>query len=199
MEGWRAQRSGLLQGLSSHDLCIGTDNRTFNVCEAWEMDGQYQYGVANGPKSGEDASTGSSRVGRLLVKEGYFVAQAQATPGKYIDAATDVAHILEDARLPGPLSQSIWGSLTYFLERDGDPIEPDLKSLQLLLAYIADHKDWRPPGLGLDKDGVIEAVWEAPNVFRWSLEFLPVGEVQWTYLEKNDKGGIMRPYRQKSA
>jgi hypothetical protein len=149
------------------------------------MDGRCQYDVASDQKSGEGVASS-------LFEEGSFVAQAQATPGKYVEAARDVAHILEDARLPEPLGRSIWGSLTYFLERDGDPIEPDFKSLHLLLSYVADHKNWRPPGLGLNKEGIVEAVWEAPTIYRWSLEFLPVGEVRWTYIEKKEEGGITR-------
>ena len=147
--------------------------------------------VAGDSELGENSSSGAPRA-RSPANEESFVTQTQVAPGQYVDAAKDVADILEGARLPEALRRSIWGSLAYFLERDGDPVELDFKSLRLLLSYISDHNDWRPPGLGVNKKGVIEAVWEDPNVFRWSLEFLPAGEVQWTFIEKKKEGGIMR-------
>lgn len=120
------------------------------------------------------------------------MAQEQVSVNKYIEAATDVGVALRDAGLPEPLGSSIWKSLAYFLERDGDPITPDFRSLRLLLSFVADHKHWRAPGLGLNKEGVVEAVWEAPTIYRWSLEFLPAGEIRWTYIEKKQEGGISR-------
>jgi hypothetical protein len=147
--------------------------------------------VATDRKPGENGFLRALRTRSLIAEEG-LMTPVEAAPGQYVDAAKDVAHILEDARLPEPLRRSIWGSLAYFLERDGDPIGPDFKSLRLLLSYLADHKDWDPPGIGLNNEGVIEAVWEQPNVFRWSLQFLPTGEVQWTYIEKKTEGGIIR-------
>jgi hypothetical protein len=115
---------------------------------------------------------------------------AQENQVSYVESAHDIALILKDARLPDPLGPSIWRSLAYFLDRDGDPITPDHRSLRMLLSFVADHKNWRPPGLGMSKEGVVEAVWEVPSVFRWSLEFLPAGEVKWTYIEKKKEGGI---------
>ena len=118
------------------------------------------------------------------------MAQEQISADWYIESAADVSDVLKEAGLPEPLRRSIWKSLAYFLERDGDPVTPDLRSLRLFLSFVADHKNWRPPGLGLNKEGVIEAVWEASTVFRWSLEFLPVGEVRWTYIEKKEEEGV---------
>jgi len=145
--------------------------------------------VASDSEPGENSSSGGAC---SPANEEGFVTHTQVAPGQYVDAAKDVADILEGARLPEAVSRSTWGSIAYFLERDSDPVELNFKSLRLLLSYIADHKDWRPPGLGVNKKGVIEAVWENPNVFRWSLEFLPAGEVQWTFIEKKNEGGIMR-------
>ncbi len=154
--------------------------------------------VASDAELRENSSSGALRA-RSPANEEDFVTQTQVASGPYVDAAKDVADILEEARLPEPLKQSIWGSLAYFLERDGDPIEPDSKSLRLLLSFISDHKDRRPPdGLGVTKEGVIEAMWETPKVFRWTLEFLPAGKVRWTYIEQKKEGivhdtGIDRP------
>lgn len=118
--------------------------------------------------------------------------QIQVAANRYTDSASGVANLLRDARLPASVGPSILKSLLYFLEREGDPITPDFKSLQLLLSFVADHKQFGPPGLGLSSNGVVAAVWETPNVFRWSLEFLPIGEVRWTYLEKKEDGRIER-------
>jgi hypothetical protein len=169
--------------------------RNWRIFEAFlkrkACSGEREHDIANAGNLGQDARPSASQAAWCVGEESFPVAQEGAA-NRYIDSASDVAHILRDAGLPQKVQQSIWGSLTYFLDREGDPVKPDFGSLRLLLSFLANHKSWRAPDLGLNKSGVAEAVWQVPNLFRWSLEFLPVGEVRWTYVEKREQGEIAR-------
>jgi len=46
--------------------------------------------------------------------------------------------------------------------------------------------------LTVNRQGAFIAVWEIPGVFRWSLIFLPVGDIEWTELEKNPATEVVR-------
>jgi hypothetical protein len=122
------------------------------------------------------------------IKEG-IMPQAQAE--KFIPTARDVASVLRDYGLPDGLARGIWRSLAYFMETDGDPIPPDFGSLQLLLTFLSNHRDLPSPALGISHQGVIDAVWDSPGVFRWAISFHPVGGAEWTVLERRD-GVILR-------
>jgi len=91
---------------------------------------------------------------------------------------------LRAAALPDPLRLSIKNSLTMLLEDDGDGVAPDVRSFAALLKFISDRPRWVAPGLTINRQGAFVAVWEIPGVFRWSLVFLPVGDIEWTALEK---------------
>jgi hypothetical protein len=94
--------------------------------------------------------------------------------------------------LPDPWRTSIENSLVALLEDDDDGIVPDHRSFSALLKFIKDHPRWLPPGLTVNRQGTFVAVWEDPGVFRWSLAFLPVGDIEWTSLEKTPKEGLVR-------
>ena len=95
---------------------------------------------------------------------------------------------LRAAALPDPLRLSINNSL----EDDGDGVVPDDRSFAALLKFLSDHPRWVAPGLTVNRQGAFVAVWEIPGVFRWSLEFLPVGDVEWTELEKTSATEVVR-------
>jgi hypothetical protein len=99
---------------------------------------------------------------------------------------------LRAAALPDPLRLSINNSLTVLLEDDSDGIVPDDRSFAALLKFISDHPRWVAPGLTVNRQGAFIAVWEIPGVFRWSLIFLPVGDIEWTELEKSPNAGVVR-------
>ena len=99
---------------------------------------------------------------------------------------------LRAAALPDPLRLSINNSLTVLLEDDGDGVAPDDRSFAALLKFVSDHPRWVAAGLTVDRQGAFIAVWEIPGVFRWSLAFLPVGDIEWTELEKSPATGVVR-------
>jgi hypothetical protein len=99
---------------------------------------------------------------------------------------------LRAAALPDPLRLSIKNSLTMLLEDDGDGVAPDVRSFAALLKFISDRPRWVAPGLTINRQGAFVAVWEIPGVFRWSLTFLPVGDIEWTELEKSPAAGLVR-------
>jgi hypothetical protein len=99
---------------------------------------------------------------------------------------------LRAAALPDPLRLSINNSLAVLLEDDGDGIAPDDRSFAALLKFGSDHPRWVAPGLTVNRQGAFVAVWEIPGVFRWSLAFLPVGDIEWTELEKNPATEVIR-------
>jgi hypothetical protein len=99
---------------------------------------------------------------------------------------------LRAAALPEPLRLSINNSLRVLLEDDSDGIAPDDRSFAALLKFVSDHPRWVAPGLSVDRQGAFIAVWEIPGVFRWSLTFLPVGDIEWTELEKNPATEVVR-------
>jgi hypothetical protein len=99
---------------------------------------------------------------------------------------------LRAAALPDPLRLSINNSLTVLLEDDSDGIVPDDRSFEALLKFVSDHPRWVAPGLTINRQGAFIAVWEIPGVFRWSLAFLPVGDIEWTELEKIPNAGAVR-------
>jgi len=99
---------------------------------------------------------------------------------------------LRAAALPDPLRLSINNSLTVLLEDDGDGVAPDDRSFAALLKFVSDHPRWVAPGLTVNRQGAFIAVWEIPGVFRWSLAFLAVGDIDWTDLEKSPAAGVVR-------
>jgi hypothetical protein len=78
------------------------------------------------------------------------------------------------------------------LEDDGDGVLPDERSFAALLKFLSNHSRWVAPGLTVNRQGAFVAVWEIPGVFRWSLAFLPVGEIEWTTLEKSPNTEVVR-------
>lgn len=101
--------------------------------------------------------------------------------------------LLRAAALPGPLRLSINNSLTVLIEDDGDGVVPDVRSFAALLKFVSDHPRWVAPGLTVNPQGAFIAVWEVPGVFRWSLAFLPVGDIEWTELgKKGPNAGVVR-------
>jgi hypothetical protein len=62
----------------------------------------------------------------------------------------------------------------------------------MLLNFLSDHPRWVAPGLTVDRQGAFVAIWDIPGVFRWSLTFLPVGEIEWTELEKRPNAEVVR-------
>jgi hypothetical protein len=99
---------------------------------------------------------------------------------------------LRAAALPDPLRLSINNSLAVLLEDDGDGVMPDDRSFATLLEFLSHYPRWVAPGLTVDRQGAFVAIWEIPGVFRWSLAFLPVGEIEWTALEKSPNADIVR-------
>jgi len=99
---------------------------------------------------------------------------------------------LRAAALPDPLRLSINNNLAVLLEEDGDGVVPDDRSFAMLLKFLSDHPRWIAPGLTVNRQGAFIAVWEIPGVFRWSLAFLPVGDIEWTELEKSPATGVVR-------
>jgi hypothetical protein len=99
---------------------------------------------------------------------------------------------LRAAALPEPLRLSIHNSLGVLLEDDGDGVAPDDRSFAALLKFVSGHPRWIAPGLTINRQGAFTAVWEIPGVFRWSLTFLPVGDIEWTELEKSPAAGLVR-------
>jgi hypothetical protein len=99
---------------------------------------------------------------------------------------------LRAAALPDPLRLSVNNSLSVLLEDDGDGVVPDDRSFATLLKFLSDRPRWIAPGLTVDRQGAFVAIWEVPGVFRWSLTFLPVGEIEWTALEKSPNGELVR-------
>jgi hypothetical protein len=99
---------------------------------------------------------------------------------------------LRAAALPDPLRLSIGNSLAVLLEDDGDGVVPDDRSFAMLLNFLSDHPRWVAPGLTVDRQGAFVAIWDIPGVFRWSLTFLPVGEIEWTELEKRPNAEVVR-------
>lgn len=93
--------------------------------------------------------------------------------------------------LPDPVRTSVENSLVVLLE-DDDDIVPDYRSFSALLKFVKDHPQRIAPGLTINRQGIFVAVWEDPGVFRWSLAFLPVGDVEWTTLEKSPEEGLVR-------
>ena len=98
---------------------------------------------------------------------------------------------LRAAALADPLRLSINNSLAVLLEDDGDGVVPDDRSFAALLKFLSDHPRWVAPGLTGQPTGDV-AVWDIPGVFRWSLAFLPVGEIEWTTLEKGPNTEVVR-------
>jgi hypothetical protein len=78
------------------------------------------------------------------------------------------------------------------LDDDDGGVKPDERSFSELLKFVSQHPRWVAPGLTLNKRGTFGVVWEIPGVFRWSLEFLPMGDIEWTELEKGPNTGIVR-------
>jgi hypothetical protein len=99
---------------------------------------------------------------------------------------------LRAAALPDPLRLSINNSLAVLIEDDGDGVMPDDRSFATLLKFLSDHPRWVAPGLTVDRQGAFVAISEVPSVFRWLLAFLPVGEIEWTALEKSPTADIVR-------
>ena len=99
---------------------------------------------------------------------------------------------LSSVGLPDRLRSSIDNSLAVFLEDDCDGITPDERSFSALLKFVSDHPRWVPPGLAINRRGDFIAVWEVPGAFRWSLEFLPSGEIECTELERSQEAGLVR-------
>jgi hypothetical protein len=99
---------------------------------------------------------------------------------------------LRAAALPDPLRLSINNSLRVLLEDDGDGVAPDVRSFATLLKFISDRPRWVAPGLTINRQGAFVAVWEIPGVFRWSLAFLPIGDIEWTELEKTPATEVVR-------
>jgi hypothetical protein len=99
---------------------------------------------------------------------------------------------LRAAGLPDRLRSSIDRSLAVFFEDLCDGITPDERSFSALLGFVSDHRRWNAPGLAINRRGDFIAVWEVPGAFRWSLEFLPTGEIEWTGLEKSQEAGLVR-------
>jgi hypothetical protein len=99
---------------------------------------------------------------------------------------------LREQGLPAHLLASIGKSLDVLLEEDEDGVRPNERSFQALLRFISDHRRWVAPGLAINRRGDFIAVWEIPGVVRWSIEFLPSGEVEWTVLEKTSGTGPVR-------
>src|SRR5271165_2373372 len=99
---------------------------------------------------------------------------------------------LRAAALPDPLRLSIYDSLGVLLEGDGGGVAPDDRSFAALLKFLSDHHRWVAPGITVNRQGAFIAVWEIPGVFRWSLAFLPVGDIEWTELQKTPSAGVVR-------
>jgi hypothetical protein len=99
---------------------------------------------------------------------------------------------LRAAALPDPLRLSIGNSLAVLLEDDGDGVVSDDRSFAMLLKFLSDHPRWVAPGLTVNPQGAFVAIWEIPGVFRWSLTFLPIGEIEWTELEKSPNAELVR-------
>jgi hypothetical protein len=99
---------------------------------------------------------------------------------------------LRAAGLQERLRTSIDRSLAVFFDDACDGITPDERSFTALLKFVSDHRLWRAPGLTINRRGDFIAVWEIPGVFRWSLEFLPNGDIEWTELEKSQKASVVR-------
>jgi hypothetical protein len=99
---------------------------------------------------------------------------------------------LRAAALPEYLRTPINNSLAVLLDDDGEDIGPDPRSFSALLRFVSDHRRWVAPGLTVNRQGAFVAVWEIPGAVRWSLAFLPVGEREWTSLEKTATQGIVR-------
>lgn len=99
---------------------------------------------------------------------------------------------LRAAALPDPLRLSISNSLAVLLEDDGDGVVPDDRSFAMLLKFLSDRPRWIAPGLTVNRQAAFVAIWEVPSVFRWSLTFLPIGEIEWTELEKSPNGEVVR-------
>ena len=99
---------------------------------------------------------------------------------------------LRAAALTDPLRLSIGSSLAVLLEDDGDGVVPDDRSFATLLKFLSDRPRWIAPGGTVNRQGAFVAIWEVPSVFRWSLTFLPVGEIEWTALEKSPNGEVVR-------
>jgi hypothetical protein len=105
---------------------------------------------------------------------------------------------LERADLPRHTKQSLEASLrALFAGYDDDQddegrVDPSPRSFGRMLEFLSHphHQLWAPPAIAIDGQGVFVAVWQDAGVFRWTLEFLPNGEVEETYIEIDADGGV---------
>jgi hypothetical protein len=83
------------------------------------------------------------------------------------------------------LRAQIRDTLTMYLEDDGETVAPQLASFTAFLSFLENHKDRAAPSIGVNRDGVVVAVWREPG-FRLTYEFETNGDIHSFLTEGSD-------------
>lgn len=136
------------------------------------------------PKIVNYALTGRRRRGADMMQA---AAEALLAPLNALDRA-DMSRSSKES-----LRNSIVAIATAYAE-DDDPqkVAPNAQSFARLVRFLEHpHRwPWITPALSVSPEGTFSAVWDAPGVHRWILDFLPDGRIDVHYLETFPDGRV---------